>query len=95
MFTYGLCIAVTCEGALEAGSVEAVWVLSEWAAGNGLGLLPLPQTLISRCQDAYNTLVKIGPWGMEIQHWVNFGFFMSHKQGKIQRGLSVMFYFLA
>ena len=58
MLACGLCIVVTCEGASEAGSVEVARVLSEQAAGDRLSLLPLPQTPISICQDAYNTPVK-------------------------------------
>lgn len=58
MLACGPCIVVALEGVLGAGRVEAARVLSEWSAGDGLGLLPLPQTPISRCQDAYNTQVK-------------------------------------
>lgn len=35
-----------------------MWVLLEQAGGDRPGLLPLPQTLISRCQNAYSIQVK-------------------------------------
>lgn len=94
MLACGLCIVVTCEGASEPGSVEAAWVLLEQAAGDRLGLLSLPQAPISRCQDAYNTLVKTfdfnsldpGGWKYSTGFIFFLFFFMSPRQRELQRG---------
>lgn len=58
MLACGPYIVVAPEGASGAGGAKAALVLSERSAGDGLGLLLLPQIPISRCQDAYNTQVK-------------------------------------